>query len=138
MSETRSQPAPVDALLSQDEAVSAFNFEQFRTKLEASIRQLEGRARAIRRAQFVGLGIFLFCLASALLMQVLEFPQPRWFRLFLGTVGVTAMLTTGLLAAIYQYRYAPVLNRVKGDLTSTTIAQLQQQVADLRRGAKGK
>jgi hypothetical protein len=43
------------------------------------------------------------------------------------------MFTTGVLAGIYQYKYAPILARTKADLTSTMIAQLQQQVVDLSR-----
>ena len=54
-------------------------------------------------------------------------------RLIWGAAGVIAMLATGVLAAIYQYRYAPALTSAKSDLTSTMIADLQQQIADLRR-----
>ena len=138
MNERQSQPARVGALLSQDRAVSSFNFEEFRVKLVASIRQLEGTARNIRRAQLCSLGVFIFCVVSVFLMQVSEIELPRWVRLVVGASGVTAMFTTGVLAAIYQYRYAPALTRAKGDLTSTMIAELQQQVANLSRNADGK
>jgi outer membrane murein-binding lipoprotein Lpp len=138
MNERQSQPARIDALLSQDRAVSSFNFEEFRVKLEASIRQLEERARTIRQAQLCGLGVFLFCVVSVFLMQVSGIELPRWMRLVLGASGVTAILTTGVLAAIYQYRYAPAVTRAKSDLTSTMIAELQQQVADLSRKVDGK
>jgi hypothetical protein len=66
-------------------------------------------------------------------MQVSVLAEYPSARLVWGAAGVIAMFTTGALAAIYQYRYAPALTRAKSDLTSTMIADLQQQVADLRR-----
>ena|SRR6187399_2988610 len=134
----KNQPARVDALISQDESVSSFNFEQFRMKLEASIRQIEDRARTIRRAQWWGLGVFILCVASRVLMQVSEFAEPSWVGLAWGVSGVVALFTTGILAAIYQYRYAPALSRAKSDLTSTMIAELKQQVTDLSRKVNSK
>jgi uncharacterized membrane protein YqjE len=138
MNKRQQHPARADALVSQDEAVSSFNFEEFRMKLEASIQQLEGRARTIRRATLWGLGIFLFCVVSVPMMQVSELAVHHWVRLVWGITGVVAMLTTGVLAAIYQYRYAPALTRARSDLTSTMIAELQQQVADLSRKVNSK
>jgi hypothetical protein len=107
----------------------SFNFEEFRMTLEATIRQLEERARTIRRAQWWGLGIFLFCYVSGVLMQGSGFAV--WVRLIFFACGVIAMIATVVLAAVYQYRYAPALTRAKSDLTTTMIAELQQQVADL-------
>jgi len=118
--------------------VSSFNFEEFRMKLEASIRQLEGRARTVRRATLWGLGIFLLCVVSGPLMQVSGFADRHWVLLVWGASGVIAMFTTGVLAAVYQYRYAPALTRARSDLTSTMIAELQQQVADLSRKVNSK
>ncbi len=133
MNESESQPTRLNALLVQDEAVSSFNFMEFRMKLEASIRQLERRARAVRRATLLVLGVFLFCVLLGPLMQVLGFAEHQGLRFIWSGTGVIMMFTTGVLAAIYQYRYAPALTRAKSDLTSTTIAELQQQVADLSR-----
>ena len=138
MNKRQRRPARVDALVAQDEAVSSFNFEEFRTKLEATIRQLEGTARTIRRATLGGLGIFLLSVVSAPLIQVSGFADHQWVWFVWSASGVIAMFTTGVLAAVYQYRYAPALTRARSDLTSTMIAELQQQVADLRHQANGK
>jgi hypothetical protein len=132
------QPARVDALVSQDEAVSSFNFEEFRMKLESAIRQLEGTARTIRRATLWGLGIFLLCVVSGPLLQVSGFAEHQWLWFVWSAFGVTAMFTTGVLAAVYQYRYAPALTRARSDLTSTMIADLQHKIADLNRQVNGK
>jgi hypothetical protein len=138
MNKGQGQPARVDALISQDEVVSSFNFEEFRMKLEASIRQLEGTARTIRRATLWGLGIFLLCVVSAPLIQVSGFADHQWLWFVWSAFGVSVMFTTGILAAVYQYRYAPALSRARNDLTSTMLAELQQQVADLSRQVNGK
>ena len=110
-------------------------------KLEASIRQLERRARAVRRATLLVLGAFLFCVVLGPLMHVLGFAEHLGVRFMWNDAATIMMFTTGVLAAIYHFRYAPALTRAKSDLTSTMtaelqqqmIAELQQQVADLRR-----
>ena len=109
MNNEQRQPARVDALVSQDEAVSSFNFEEFRMKLEASIQQLEGTARTVRRATLGGLGIFLLSVVSGPLIQASGFADRQWVWFAWSASGVIAMFTTGVLAAVYQYRYAPAL-----------------------------
>ena len=80
MNESESQPTRLNALLVQDEAISSFSFEEFRMKLEASIRRLERRARAVRRATWLVLGVFLFCVVLGPLMQVLGFAEHQGVR----------------------------------------------------------
>ena len=133
MNELPSQPSRVDALLSQDEAVASFNDAQFHARLEASIRKIESRVGTLRKVQFCALGVFFLCVASAFVMQVSEFQIGQVPRVTLGACGTIALLTTGVLAAIYQYRYSPALSRANSELISKSIAELQQQVAELRR-----
>jgi len=102
--------------------------------LEISIQRLERRARAVRKASFWGLGIMIAGMVLPISLQVLGLDDKfQWVLLVLCGCGGVAMFTTGVLAGIYSYKYLPALGRAKDDLLSTTIAQLQQQIAELGR-----
>lgn len=131
MSEDRPQRRRLEDLLSRDPAVASFQFEEFRVKLEASIHRLERRARAIRRASFCGLGIIIACIVAPVPLGMLG--VPLWVVKLVFGFGVAAMFATGLLTGLYQYRYQPALDRLKGELQSAMFAQLQQQIAEISR-----
>ena len=132
MSENHPHRARVEGLLSQDAAVSSFQFEEFRLNLESSIEDLKKRARAIRRASLWGLGIFITCVVSVIPLEMLGlFEKYQWVPFVWSGCGLVAMFTTGVLAGIYQYRFRPALDRAKDELQSTMFAQIQQQVAEL-------
>ena len=133
MSKNRPQQTRVEDLLSQDAAVSSFQFEEFRMSLEITIQRLEQRARAVRRASLWGLGIFVTCVLLIIPLVMFGLSENQWVRLVWSGCGLIAMFTTGVLTGIYSYRYRPALHRAKSDLQSTMMAQLQQQVAELSR-----
>jgi hypothetical protein len=130
VSENRPQRSRIDDLLAQDPAVSSFQFEEFRVNLEASIRRLEQRARAIRRASLCGLGLIIACIVSVVPLEMLG-PEKAWVPRLVFGFGVFVMFVTGVLTWLYQYRYQPALGRLRGDLQSTMFAQIQQQIAEL-------
>ncbi len=133
MNDDRPYQSRLEDLLSQDADVSSFQFDEFRANLEESIMNLEQRARIIRRATLWALAIFIICVVLLPLAGLSGISNYEWVRWVICGSCLVAMFTTGVLAGIYQYKYAPILARTKADLTSTMIAQLQQQVADLSR-----
>ncbi len=137
MREKLSPQSGVERLLAQDAALESFPFEESRMRLDASIRRLEQRARAVNRASLCGLGVFIAFVLATMPLQALGAFEPQWARMLWSGCGLAAMLITGVLTAIYSYRYRPALERAKGELLATTIAQLQQQVAELGRKVDG-
>jgi len=133
VNENRPQQTGVENLLAQDTQVSTFQFEEFRMNLEASIQDLQQRAHTVRRASHWGLGIFVTCVLLTPVLEVFGLFDHVWARRVWSGCGVLAMLATGVLAAIYTYRFQPALKRARSDLQSAEITQLQQQVAELSR-----
>jgi hypothetical protein len=130
MSEDRPHRTRVDDLLAQDAVVSSFQFEEFRMNLEESIKRLEQRARFVHRAALASLGIFIACAALGPLATLLG---QQWILVIWSGVGLVALFTTGVLAAIDHYKYGPALKRKQRDLVWTAIDQLQLEVADLKK-----
>lgn len=130
MSDNRLRRTRVDDLLAQDAVVSSFQFKEFRMNLEESIKRLEQRARSVHRAALASLGIFIACAALGPLVTL---ASHNWIPFIWSGVGLVALFTTGVLAAIDHYKYRPALKRKQRDLVWTAIDQLQLEVADLKR-----
>jgi hypothetical protein len=137
MSNSDLRGSRIDELLAQDAALATFPFDEFRRKLEQSVRELEGRARRNHRAALLGVSVFIACAVALVPLKMLGLLENRVLALLVAGTGVVAMLVTGLLGAIYQYRYQPALQRSQSELQSAMIAQLQQQVAELRTKVAG-
>lgn len=136
MNENHPHRARIEELLAQDTVVSSFQFKEFRMNLEESIKRLEQQARKIHRAALVSLGIFIACVAfGPLVIRVMDdwILSHRWILWIWSGVGLVALFTTGVLAAIDHYKYRPALKRKQRDLVWTAIDQLQLEVADLKR-----
>lgn len=138
MSRKAPRSVNVERLLAQDAELTTFPFEESRVQLQLAIERLQRRAQSVNRAALCGLGVFITGVLATVPMQALGLLEPQWARLLWGACGLTAMIATGILTAIYSYRYQPALRRAQDSLLATTIAQLQQQVADLRRTADEK
>jgi UDP-N-acetylmuramyl pentapeptide phosphotransferase/UDP-N-acetylglucosamine-1-phosphate transferase len=122
----------IESLLASDGDLSAFNFEEFRMKLESSIHRIEARANLLRKAQWGGLGLFLASVLAYGFVQWNDRNSDIWL-FSIGICGYVALFFTAILAIIYQYHYAPALTHAKESLTSAMIKDLHRKVTDLTR-----
>ena len=102
--------------------------------LQASIQELEQKARKIQRASYWGLAATIVCMLSILPVIALRLDNGQeWVGRAWAICGQIALWTTGILAYLYMYKYKPAIDRAKNDLQTTILAQLQSQVAELSR-----
>lgn len=124
----------IESLLARDDAMTSFQFDEFRMNLATAVQEIERRGRRFRRASLWGLAITIACMASILPLEMLKLPASHpWIpTLWRGSVTM-ATIVTGILAGINQYKYQPAANQARSDLQMAMFAQLQQQVAELQK-----
>ena len=132
--ELRGQDA-VEKLLIQDEAVSQFQYEEFRMNLYQSIERLQHQARLVHRCALCSLAMFILCVVlTPLAAQATQ----DWIRWGWSGFGLVALFVTGVLAAVDFYRFQPALKRKQRDSVWAAIDQLQHDVAELKNELKNR
>lgn len=117
--------------------MTSFQFDEFRVSLAIALQEIERRGRRIRRASLWGLAVTIAWIASILPLEMLKLPASHpWLLPLWSGGGTTAMIVTGILAGIYQYKYQPAANQARSDLQMAMFAQLQQQIAELQKGSE--
>jgi hypothetical protein len=114
-----------DELVSQDAAVSGFNFEEFRMNLEEKLKSIEHRAGCVRRASLIASAATVIFLPPAVLAQ------PAWLQAVSAICFFTALITAGVLLSLYWHIYRQAVDRARSDLQLSMIADLQCQIAKL-------
>ena len=126
MTESRRRRKFVDELVSQDAAISQFDFEEFRMNLEEKLKSTERRAGVVRRASLIASAATLaFFTATGLLAH------PRWVQAVSAICFFAALISSGVLLSLYWHKYRPAVDRARGDLHISMIADLQRQIAAL-------
>jgi hypothetical protein len=129
MNKNGPQRMRMEDLLAQDEAVSSFQFKEFRMNLEESIKHLQERAHLVHKCALCSLGLFIACVV---LTPVVALMERDWIQWTWSACGLAALFVTGVLAGIDFYKYRPVLKRKQRDVLWAAIDQLQHDVAELK------
>ncbi len=101
--------------------------------LQASIQELEQKARKIQRASYWGAAATIICYLSVLPMELFHLSGISWVAPLWVVCGNLALWPTVILVSLYTFKYKPAIERARGDLQTTILAQLQSQVAELSR-----
>jgi hypothetical protein len=119
-----------EELVSQDNGVSQFDFEEFGMNLDKSLESLERRARSVRRASLIASGLAIATLVLAMLSMA---TNVRWVVCVLGVCFYLALIVAGVLLTLYWHKYRPAVDRTRSDLQISMISDLQRQIAALSR-----
>jgi len=122
----------VENLLSQDTELTDDTLRRQRMALEQTLIGLEERARSIRRASFIGVGVTIACMLSVLPLEGLRLTQWPWVAPLWATVTNLAFITTAALLTLYWHKYRPAIDRQRSDIQMSVLADIQRQVAELR------
>lgn len=125
----------VERLLSQDEGVESFQFEEFRMNLEKSINELERKEQFYSKAaKYCLIAYVLLIVPFVLASQMAN--ETEYGMYILRAVMITANLllfASMVFASVHWTRYRPALRKAKEDLQLSVMADLQWQVAELSR-----
>lgn len=133
MTEYQPLHSQLEDLLSQDSQVVSFPFDEFRMNLQASIQELEQKARKLQNAAYWGVAATIVCYLSVLPMEFFNLTGIPWIGPLWVVCGNLALWPTVILVSLYTFKYKPAIERARGDLQTTILAQLQSQVAELSR-----
>jgi hypothetical protein len=131
MTESRSTRKFADELVSQDAAVSGFDFEEFSMNLQKKLESIEHRAGVIRRSSLIALVTAVVgYLGLPLLGGLLRTPA-WWVPAVWAACTLTALITAGMWLSLYWCKYRPAVDRARTDLQISMISDLQRQLAAL-------
>lgn len=140
MPEREQHQQRVKKLLAQDPEINAAQMKEFRMQLEQSLEAWEEKARKTRRRILIGLAVYLAT------MMICQFFVVLWHDAApnatagvvrgvicwpLGISVLAAALIGIWLAALYFFKYAPRVNRMRFDMQTSMMLELQQQVKRL-------
>ena len=94
--------------------------------LEEKLKSTERRAGVIRRASLIALTATLVFLQATWLLA-----HPRWVQAVSAICFFAALISSGVLFSLYWHKYRPAVDRARGDLQISMIADLQRQIATL-------
>lgn len=125
----------VEDLLSQDEVVNSFQFEEFRMNLEKSISDLERKEQFYRKAsKYTAFGWILLLVPVMLAVQMANTTEYGMYVVWAIMVPANLLLFAAMyFSSVHWTKYRPALRKAKDDLQLSVMADIQRQVAELSR-----
>ena len=132
---SRSEKGHVESLLSQDEVVSSFQFEEFRVNLENSISALEQKERWFSNAsKYCIIAWVLFIPIFFVVGQTAEKLDYGIYLLWaVAAIGNLLLLASLIFGVIHWSKYRPKLSKAKDELQVSVLADIQRQITELSR-----
>jgi hypothetical protein len=133
MADEHDRRKQVENLVSQDPHINDANMRDFRMQLEQNLADWERRGARMWRILCISAVAYLFEMLFALLYlnRIPAEHQRYWFFPFMIVGWVTFIAGIYSLIA-YAGKYAPGIRKLRYDIQSAMIAELQQQVVTLR------
>jgi len=136
MANQRDRETQVQALVAQDQGIDESRLNDFHAQLKSSLESWERRGAKLRRIAMIAVLVFL---VTAILTPGMvgslrsaegagRIVLPLWLAISWGSL-VTTVGTSGW----YFSKYVPAMRRLRFDIQTSMIAELQEQVAELRR-----
>jgi len=145
MPERDSHRQQVRKLLAQDQEINETQSKEFRMQLELSLQTWEEKTKTTRRRILIAVAVYIVGFFMCGLMVRLWPIEPHNLALalvrnilYLSFIvsALAAALIGILLAILYVFKYSPALQRIRFELQTAMILELQQQVAEMREEMK--
>ena len=145
MPEHDSHRQRVKKLLAQDQEINDTQLKEFRMQLEQSLETCEQKAKNARLRILIALAVYLVgFILCGLMVKLWPFEPPHFALAFVRNILYLSFLVSALgaaligiwLAILYVFKYSPALKRIRFELQTAMMLELQQQVAELREEVK--
>jgi hypothetical protein len=133
MADEHDRRQQVENLVSQDPHINDTNMGDFRMQLEQNLADWERRGSRMWRILCISAIAYMLEMAFALLYlnRIPAENQRYWFLPFM-IVGWATFIAGIYSLIVYVGKYAPAIRKLRYDIQSAMIAELQQQVVALR------